>query len=235
MSQNARQAIAGSDCLVGYSAYIRLLGNMASGKEVIFSGMTQEVERARKAIKKALEGKTVCIVSSGDAGVYGMAGIILELLRGSDAKSIDIEIIPGIISATACAALLGAPLMNDFAIISLSDILTEWKEIKGRLDAAGDSDFVIVLYNPKSKNRTKPLARAWDIIKKYRSPKTPVGIVKNAYRCQESVKIIRLKDVSMLRDIDMATTIIVGNSKTYIKHGYMITPRGYNLKKEERR
>ncbi len=235
MSQAALWAIARSDCLVGYTTYIKLLGGMICGKEVIYSGMTQEIERARKAIKKALQGKNVCIISSGDPGVYGMAGIVLELLGGGEARGINVEIIPGIISATACASLLGAPLMNDFAVISLSDLLTEPKEIENRLDAAARSGFVIVLYNPKSKSRTAPLAIAWDIIKKYRPLATPVGIVKNAYRCGETVKIVRLEDAPLLEDIDMATTIIVGNSKTYIKNGYMITPRGYNFKKPKRR
>lgn len=230
MSQSACRAIAKADVLAGYSTYIKLLGNMSAGKEIIFSGMTQEIERARRAIEKALEAKNVCIISSGDPGVYGMAGIILELLRSVDAKTIDIEIIPGIMSATACAALLGAPLMNDFAVISLSDLLTEWKEIKYRLESSLKSGFVIALYNPKSNTRTKPLSRAWDIIKRYRSLETPVGVVKNAYRNGQAVKIMFLKDASGLKDIDMTTTIIVGNSKTYIKNGYMITPRGYKIR-----
>jgi precorrin-3B C17-methyltransferase len=216
---------------VGYAAYIKLLGKMIAGKEIICSGMTQEIERTREAIEKALEGRAVSIISSGDPGVYGMAGIVLELLESADAKKIVLEIVPGITSATSCAALLGAPLANDFAVISLSDLLTEWKEIENRLEAAARSGFIIVLYNPKSKSRTKPLVRSWNIIKKYRSAKTPVGIVRNAYRSGEDVRIIFLKDASGLKDIDMATTIIVGNSGTYIKNGYMITPRGYNFRK----
>jgi len=233
MSRSAQAAIAESDCIVGYATYIKLLGGMTSGKEVIYSGMTQEVERAAAAIEKALEGKTVSIISSGDPGVYGMAGIVLELLGSAESKKIVLEIVPGIISATSCAARLGAPLMNDFAVISLSDLLTEAKEIENRLAAAARSGFVIVLYNPKSKSRTKPLARAWNIIKKYRSPKTPVGIVRNAYRSNEAVRIAFLENASELKDIDMATTIIVGNSSTYIKNGYMITPRGYHFRGKE--
>ncbi|MBI4335609.1 MAG: precorrin-3B C(17)-methyltransferase [Candidatus Omnitrophica bacterium] len=229
MSQGARRAIAGADCLVGYSTYIKLLGGASSGKEILSSGMTHEVERAAEAIEKARRGKAVCVISSGDPGVYGMAGVILELLGSADAGKIDIEIMPGIMSANACAALLGAPLMNDFAVISLSDLLTKWKDIEKRLGAAAKAGFVIVLHNPRSKSRTKPLAMAWDIIKRHRPPLTPVGIVRNAYRSGEVVKITRLKDAPTLRDIDMATTIIVGTSKTYVKNGYMITPRGYRF------
>ena len=136
-----------------------------------------------------------------------------------------------IISAVSCASLLGAPLMNDFAAISLSDLLTSWKAIEKRFHAAARSDFVIVLYNPKSKTRTKPLARAWAILKKYRSGETPVGIVKNAYRGGQVVKIIPLKEAPSFSGIDMATTIIVGNTRTYVKNGFMITPRGYPLKR----
>lgn len=229
MSARAQAAIARSDVLIGYSTYIKLLGDMACGKEVICSGMTQEIERARQAIKKALEGKTVSVISSGDPGVYGMAGIVLELLSAVDAKRITLEIVPGIMSAASCAARLGAPLMNDFSVISLSDLLTEWKTIENRLEAAARSGFVIVLYNPKSKKRHEPLRRAWSIIRKYRSPNTIVGIVRNAYRNGESIRITSLKNAAGLKDIDMVTTIIVGNSSTYVKNGYMITPRGYNL------
>lgn len=191
--------------------------------------MHQEMRRAIGAIEKALAGKRVCVISSGDSGVYGMAGIVLELLKNKDARRIKIEIIPGIIAASGCASLLGAPLANDFAVISLSDLLTDIKKIRERIRAAAKADFVIALYNPKSKSRIKPLKRAWEEILKYRLPQTVVGIVKNASRSGEEVKITNLKDASLLKDIDMTTTIIVGNSKTYVKNGYMITPRGYDL------
>lgn len=202
---------------------------MIDGKEVISSGMHQEMKRAIEAIEKALAGKRVCVISSGDPGVYGMAGIVLELLKNKDAQRIKIEIIPGIIAASGCASLLGAPLAHDFAVISLSDLLTDIKKIQERVRAAAKADFVIALYNPKSKSRIKPLNSAWEDILKYRPPQTVVGIVKNASRRGEEVKITNLKDASLLKDIDMATTIIVGNSKTYVKNGYMITPRGYDL------
>ncbi len=227
LSQKAHKAIVESDTIVGYNTYIKLLGDLAAGKEVISSGMTQEKNRAQAAIDKALEGRRVSIISSGDPGIYGMAGIVLEILRSEDKKKIEIEIIPGVMAAAACASLLGAPLAHDFAVISLSDLLTDRREIEDRLGAAGKADFVIVLYNPKSKTRAEPLEKAWEIIAKYRSPSTPVGIVKNAFRDGEVVRIAGLKEASALKDIDMTTTVIVGNSKTYVKNGYMITPRGY--------
>lgn len=158
-----------------------------------------------------------------------MAGLALEFLKPENAARITIEIIPGIMAATACASLLGAPLANDFAVISLSDLLTDRLKIEERLQAAAKADFVIVLYNPKSKKRISLLERAWKIIMKHRSPETPVGIVKNAYREREEVSLISLNEAPSFKDIDMVTTIIVGNQKTFVKNGYMVTPRGYDL------
>lgn len=232
MSQKASDTIDESQVIVGYVTYINLLGNLVSGKEVISSGMRVEITRARRAIEKALEGKKVSIISSGDPGIYGMAGIVLELLKKSDIKGLKIEIIPGVTAASACASLLGAPLTQDFAVISLSDLLVSREEIERKLKAALEADFAIVLYNPKSKSRTKPLERAWKIIKRFRSPGTPIGIVKNAYRDGEEVKVGLLGDASLLKNIDMATTIIIGSSRTFVKDGYMITPRGYEIKED---
>lgn len=229
MSQKVREAISDCQVIVAYKTYIRLLGNFIDGKEVVASCMTQEIKRAEQAIEKALEGKSVCLVSSGDPGIYGMASVALELLKNEDAKRINIEIIPGIMAATACASLLGAPLAHDFCVISLSDLLTDWEKIQDRIRTAAKADFVLVLYNPKSNSRVKPLKQAWKLISRYRVPKTPVGIVRNAYRDKEEIKITTLKEATMSEDIDMATTIIVGNSKTYIKNGYMVTPRGYRF------
>lgn len=232
MSQKAREVIAESQVIVGYNAYIKLLDNLAAGKEVISTGMTKEIGRAVQAIEKASLGKRVCIISSGDPGIYGMAGVILELLKKRDTEKIKIEIIPGITSASACASLLGAPLAQDFAVISLSDLLVDRKMIEKKIKAALNGSFVIVLYNPKSKSRIKPLEMAWDIITKSRPPATPVGIVKNAYRAKQDIKLMPLKKAVLLKDIDMATTIIVGNSETFIKSNkYMITKRGYNIKR----
>lgn len=207
-----------------------LLGNLTIGKEVISSGMTQETERARHAIEKAQGGKRVSLVSSGDPGVYGMAGLVLELLDGEE-EQIKIEIIPGIIAATASAGLLGAPLMHDFAVISLSDILTDLELIKRRITMAVKGDFVIVFYNPRSSRRIQPLKAAWQILMEYKSPDTPVGIVRNAARKNEEVVITTLKDMLTAKRIDMTTTIIVGNSETYKKGRFMVTPRGYNSRR----
>ncbi len=208
------------------------ISNILSGKEIITSGMTKEVQRVKLAIEKALEGKKVGLISSGDAGVYGMAGLALELLPNKRDFGFDIEIIPGIIAATSCASLLGAPLMHDFCVISLSDLLTDIELIKRRLEMAGLGDFVIVLYNPRSKKRTAPLKQAWQILMKHRQPQTPVGIVRNAYRDDQEVKITCLKDLLKAENIDMRTTIIVGNSRTYVKGKFMITPRGYLSEKK---
>jgi len=221
----AEKAIRESQLIVGYKTYIELLGNLSRGKELISTGMTQEVERARLAIAKAKEGKKVCLISSGDAGVYGMAGLVLELLK--EDERIEVEIIPGVMSALSSAAILGSPLMHDFAVISLSDLLTDLALIEQRIEAAAKADFVIALYNPKGKKRIKPLQRAWQILMRYRLPKTPVGIVRNCERNGQEVKITALGAMSSFKKIDMVTTIIVGNSQTFVKGKHMITPRGY--------
>lgn len=227
MTLRAKKAIDDSRVIAGYKTYIELLGNLSKGKELISTGMTQEAERARQAIDKAKEGYRVCLISSGDPGVYGMAGLVLELLKKD--KRIEVEIIPGVMASSASAAILGAPLMHDFAAISLSDILTDLKLIEERLEAAARSDFVIVLYNPKSKKRVEPFKRAWDILMRCRKAQTPVGIVRNCERDGQQTAIIALKDMLKFKDIDMTTTIIVGNSQTYVNGKYMITPRGYRL------
>ena len=218
--------------IVGYNTYIKLLGDLTYNKEIIYSGMTEEIKRAKCSIEHAGRGRRVCVISSGDPGVYGMAGLVLELLKKNDLNKIEIEIIPGIIAATACAALLGAPLMHDFAVISLSDLLTDLELIKRRIELAAKADFVIALYNPKSAKRIIPFQKACDILLKYKSPHTPVGIVQNGYRRNQEVKVTTLKDMPSFKKINMATTIIIGNSKTYVKGRYMITPRGYNLKRK---
>ena len=226
MSRKARDAINGCHVIVGYRTYIKLLGELVAGKEVISFGMTEEVRRAKCAMKRALQGKRVCLISGGDPGIYGMAGLVLELMDSKNKKNFRIEIIPAVSSASACASLLGAPLMHDFAVISLSNLLTDDELIKKRVELAARADFIIVFYNPKSKRRTAPLKAAWKILMKYKSPETPVGIVRNAYRNGEEVEITNLKDMQK-SEINMFTTIIVGNAGTYVKGGYMITPRGY--------
>jgi precorrin-3B C17-methyltransferase len=198
--------------------------------EVISGGMGREVERARLAIKKALEGKFVAVVSGGDSGIYGMAGLIIEVAEKMHAN-VPIEIIPGVTAAIAAAAKIGAPIMGDFAAISLSDLLTPWNEIERGLRAAAEADFVIILYNPQSKRRIEPLIKAHQILLEYRKPDTPVGVVRNVERENEQRVITTLKDM-LNHEIDMATTIIVGNSKTRIVNGQIVTSRGYNLSEE---
>lgn len=218
--------------IVGYQTYVRLLGSLIDNKEVVSTGMTEEIERARYAIKRAQGGKNVCIISSGDPGIYGMAGLVLELLNKNDGD-IKIEIIPGIPAGSSCASLLGAPLMHDFVSISLSDLLTDRGLIKKRVELAAKGDFVVVFYNPKSKKRVQPLKDAWHILMRYRSPKTPVGIVRNAYRDNQEIEITGLKDMLNSGKVDMFSTIIVGNTQTYVKDEFMITPRGYNTRQRQ--
>lgn len=228
MTLKAIEEIEKADVIVGYHTYVELIRTLIPpNAEIIVGGMGGEVERAETAIEKAMVGKRVVVISSGDAGVYGMAGPIIEAAE-KWAKEVPIEVVPGVTAATAAASKLGAPLMSDFAVISLSDILTPWTEIERRLKAAAEADFVIVLYNPKSRSRYKPLEKAHEILLKYRSKNTPIGIVQNAGRKKEQVTVTTLEDMLNYR-IDMATTIIVGNSKTRLIKGKIVTPRGYKI------
>lgn len=226
MTNRAISSIKASDAIVGYKTYVNLLGSLIKRKRVYSSGMMHELERAKFAIGLAKEGKKVSLISSGDSGIYGMAGIVLELLKDSEAG---IEVIPGVTAASSAAASLGAPLMNDFAAISLSDLMTKWPDIKRRLEAAARADFVIALYNPKSKKRVHQLKDAQRIFLKYRRPNTPVGIVKNSRRADEGIMVTTLRDM-MKHEIDMTTIVIIGNSQTFKKGNWMVTPRGYKLK-----
>jgi cobalt-precorrin 5A hydrolase/precorrin-3B C17-methyltransferase len=225
----ARQAITESDTIVGYGTYIELIRELINDKEVFSTGMTQEIDRCRKAVELALDGRTVSVISGGDPGIYAMAGLVFEICRDMACHAPAVEVIPGISALNACAARLGAPLMHDFASISLSDRLTPWELIEQRLDAAAMADFVIILYNPKSKGRTGHIGRAREIILKHRSPDTPVGIVKGAMRDNERIV---LSDLGKMPDceVDMQTTVIIGNSKTFLWNNLMITPRGYEKK-----
>jgi precorrin-3B C17-methyltransferase len=227
MSLRAIDAIKEADVIVGYRTYLGLVKDLIKEKEVIPRGMKQEVERAKLAVEKALEGKKVAVVSSGDPGVYAMASAVFEYLKEKNIF-LDVDVIPGITAASAASALLGSPLGHDFAVISLSDLLTPWEVIENRLEEAAKGDFVIVLYNPKSKGRKKQIEKAAEILERYRNLGTPVGIVRNAMREGESVKITSLKEM-LDHEIDMLTTIIIGNSKTFVFNRRMITPRGYTL------
>ncbi len=228
----ARTAIERSQVIVGYGTYLDLIKELLRDKEIVSTGMTQEVERCRKAIDIAREGKAVAIISGGDPGVYAMAGLVFELLR-ADAEKNEIppavEVLPGISALNAGASRLGAPLMHDFACVSLSDRLTSWEMIEKRLDAAAAADFVIVLYNPRSKGRAGHLSRAREIILKHRGPKTAVGLVKGAMREQEKIIVTDLVNMRD-SDVDMQTTVIIGNTKTFVWNDLMITPRGYENK-----
>jgi precorrin-3B C17-methyltransferase len=230
LTPQARDAIEQADVVVGYKPYIALARSLIKPSAETISGtMGREVDRAKTAVQKAVEGKTVAVISSGDPGVYGMAGVVLEAAALEQAD-VTIEIVPGVTAATVAASKLGAPLVTDFAVISLSDLLTPWALIEKRLHAAGQADFVIVLYNPQSLGRKKPLAQAYAILQKYRLPDTPVGIVKHAGRAGEQVTVTALKDLAC-NEVDMATTIVVGNSTTQVIAGRMVTPRGYHLSK----
>lgn len=229
----AKKAIEESSYIVGYSTYIELLFGLIDEKRVISTGMTEEIERCKKAIELAHKGNTVSLISGGDPGIYAMAGLVFELLKSEDSggKSVlpQIEVIPGISALNACASRLGAPLMHDFAAISLSDRLTPWDIIVRRLEAAASADFVIVLFNPKSRGRIEHINRAVSIIQKYRISTTPVGIVKQAMRQGEIIIVTDLQNM-LNYDIDMQTTIIIGNSQTYTWLNWMVTPRGYLIR-----
>ncbi|WP_082788979.1 precorrin-3B C(17)-methyltransferase [Desulfolucanica intricata] len=229
MSLRARKAIAEAEIIVGYKTYVDLIADLIDRQEVLSTGMTKEIERCAMAIERAAGGKNVAVVSSGDPGVYGMAGLILELLYRDDSyQKVEVEIIPGITSATAAAACLGAPLMHDFTVISLSDLLTPWELIEKRLHAAGSGDFVVVLYNPASRRRTEHIKIARQILLNYKSPQTPVGIVRNADRKGQDIILTNLEHM-LEHPIDMFTTVIIGNKTTTSIGGYMVTPRGYSI------
>lgn len=229
MTIRAREAIREADVVIGYSTYIKLVAELLEGKEVIRKGMTEEIDRCIEAYEHAKLGKKVALISSGDIGVYGMAGPTYEVLLDSGwtpSSDITVEVIPGSTALSACASLVGAPLTHDFCSISLSDLLTPWPTIMKRLDAAANSDFVLALYNPKSGRRTQQIEEAKRILLKYRDPDTPVAIVKSAYRDMQNIQMSTLATMTDCK-IGMLTTVLIGNSNTFVKEGLMITPRGY--------
>ncbi len=230
----ARDAIAEAEVVIGYSTYIKLIEDLLEGKEVHRKGMSEELDRVHLAYDLAKAGRTVALVSSGDAGVYGMAGPTLEVIaergwKGLDDEEVEVEVVPGVTAVTAVASLVGAPLTHDFCTISLSDLLTPWPVIERRVEAAGAGDFVVALYNPQSKRRDWQLAATRDILLKHRAPTTPVAVVKSAYRKREHVVLTTLADVCE-HEVGMLTTILVGNSNTRFAAGRMVTPRGYTNK-----
>ncbi|MBU0665222.1 MAG: precorrin-3B C(17)-methyltransferase [Proteobacteria bacterium] len=221
----ASKAITAADVIVGYRTYLDLIPELLVGKEVLSSTMMQEVDRCAKVLDLAECGKRVALVSGGDPGIYAMAGLVFEMAAQRESK-LAIEVIPGIAAVNGCAARLGAPLMHDFAAISLSDLLTPWELIERRLDAAAMADFVIALYNPKSKKRTENIVRAREILLTHRPGTTPVGIVTAATRDDEVITLTTL-GAMLDADIGMQSTVIIGNASTFVWNGYMITPRGY--------
>jgi precorrin-3B C17-methyltransferase len=230
LTKKARDVLLGSEYIIGNGTYLDQIQDTIQDKKIIRSGMGGEVERARKAVELGKD-HIVSIISGGDANVYGMAGIVLEVAQKSE--EIEIEVIPGVTAISAAASLLGAPLINDFAIISLSDLLTPQKMIDQRLKSAAEADFVIAIYNPKSRSRKENFGRAMEIIRKYRNEKTPVGIVKNATREGETVIATKLGSLMEYDDIiGMSTIVLIGNSESRLWKNRIITPRGYQRKYE---
>lgn len=226
LTQQAKTALEKSDAIVGYDVYIDLIKDLCNGKKIIKNGMKQEVDRCNQAIKLALENMIVSVVSSGDATVYGMAGLIFELSK--QYPQIDIEIVPGITAALSASALLGAPLGHDFSIISLSDLLTPWDIIEKRIYHSGLADFVICLYNPKSKKRTWQIEKVAKILLEIKPKNIQCGMVKNIGRVGEEKHVFLLEQLAN-QSIDMFTTIIIGNSQTKMINEKIVTPRGYCL------
>ena len=232
LTARARAAIAEADTIIGYVTYIRLVADLVAGKEVIKKSMTEELDRAIEALERARQGKKVALISSGDAGVYGMAGPTFEVLfqaGWTPESGIEVEIIPGASALNTCAALVGAPLTHDFCAISLSDLLTPWPTIARRLDAVAAADFVVALYNPKSGRRTRQIVEARRLFLRHRRPDTPVAIVKSAYRPRQRIEFTTLERMTEC-DIGMLSTVLIGNSNTFVRHGLMVTPRGYRNK-----
>ena len=229
MTQRARAAIAEADVVIGYVTYIKLVADLIEGKEIIRKSMTEELDRAVSALEAARAGKKVALISSGDAGVYGMAGPTYEVLfqaGWTPDDEVAVEIVPGASALNSCAALVGAPLTHDFCAISLSDLLTPWPTIARRLDAVAMADFVVALYNPKSGRRTRQIVEAQRLFLRHRRPDTPVAIVKSAYRRRENIVFTTL-DQMCDADIGMLSTVLIGNSNTFVRYGLMVTPRGY--------
>lgn len=220
----ATQAIIESDVLVGYSAYVELVKPEFPDKPTFATAMRGEAERCREAIRLAREGHRVCVICSGDAAVYGMASLILELAEPTD----EVEIVPGVTAALAASAELGAPLAGDMAIISLSDLLTPWERIEKRLAAAASADFCMAIYNPSSVKRAEYLARACDVIMRWQPADIHCGWVRNIARANCEKKILTLGALRA-EHVDMFTTVIIGNRSTIERNGKLITPRGYRL------
>ena len=226
MTVRARRVLEECDIIAGYKTYIDLVRDEFPDKEFYENGMRGEVERCEKCVEYALEGKKVALICSGDSGVYGMASPLLEIASGKDFG--DVEIIPGVTAALSGSAVLGAPLSHDFCVISLSDLLTPWEVIEKRLIKAAEGDFCMAIYNPSSKKRSDYLKKACEILLTVLSPDTSCGYVRNIGRDGEEKKVCTLGQLAD-ENVDMFTTVFIGNSKTKITDGMMVTPRGYDI------
>ncbi|WP_301859911.1 precorrin-3B C(17)-methyltransferase [uncultured Megasphaera sp.] len=226
MTAEARHVLEQCRSIIGYTTYIRLIQDEFPQATYMDTGMTREVERCQLALEEARKGQDVALVSSGDAGVYGMAGVMYEVAAGCD--DVNIQVVPGVTAACSGAALLGAPLVGDFCLISLSDLLTPWETIENRLDCAAAGDFVICLYNPASRKRADYLEKACNIILRHQPSHTPAGIVRNIGRAGESSEVLTLGQLRT-KKLDMFSTVIIGNSQTKVIDGHMVTSRGYSL------
>lgn len=223
MTEAARAALEQAEVLCGYTVYLDLVKEQFPEKETYTTPMTRELERCQWAVNRAAQGKIVAMLCSGDAGVYSMAGPVLELAEG---KNVEIEVVPGVTAAISGAAVLGAPLMHDFCVISLSDLLTPWETIARRLRCAAAGDFSIVLYNPRSKKRPEHLRRACQILLEEKSPDTVCGWVRNIGRAGQTHGVVTLGELGRM-ELDMFTTVFIGASSTKVIDGRMVTPRGY--------
>ncbi len=226
MTGQAIAALESADVIIGYTVYIKLLGEKFQEKELLTTPMRQEKERCHMCFEKALEGKTVALVCSGDAGIYGLASLMYEI--GQEYEGVELEVIPGITAANSGAAVLGAPLNHDFCTISLSDLLTPWDKIEKRLIAAAEGDFVIALYNPSSHKRKDYLMRACDILLRVLEPERPCGYVENIGREGTEYTICTLGELKNAQ-INMFTTVFIGNEGTKIIDGKLVTKRGYQI------
>ena len=224
MTVRAKDAIEKSDVIVGYTVYIDLIRDLFPDKVYLSTPMRKEVDRVRLALSTAAQGQTVAMVCSGDAGVYGMSGLCEELI--AEYPGVTLETVPGVSAVLSGAAILGAPLMHDFAVISLSDLLTPWEKIEKRLLSAAEADFVICLYNPASHKRRDYLKKACELVLRFASPKTVCGIARNIGRDGEETRVLSLEELKDA-EVDMFSTVFIGNSETKIINGKMVTPRGY--------
>jgi precorrin-3B C17-methyltransferase len=224
MTIEAAEALKNSDVIIGYTVYVDLVREHFPGKEFLTTPMKKEVERCVMAFDEAMKGKTVSMICSGDAGVYGMSGLMYEV--GVNYPEVELTVLPGVTAATGGAAVLGAPLIHDFCLISLSDLLTPWEKIEARLLAAAQADFVICLYNPSSRKRYDYLEKACDLMLRYKAAETVCGLVENIGRDGETMRVLTLQELKTTK-VDMFTTVFVGNSQTKKIGGKMVTPRGY--------